>query len=80
MLAWTLRRPEQLQLKHLLSSSCAEDGGPSQPTAAALWEQSSECVNLMGWLLSKEQKSRQAGCAAETLAAAMLKQLGESGA
>jgi uncharacterized protein with PIN domain len=86
-LAWTLRRPEQLQIRHLLASSCAAadgpscaaDGGLSLPTAAALWEQSSDCVNLMGLLLNAEQKSRQAACAAETLAAAMLQQLEESG-
>jgi hypothetical protein len=75
-----LQHPEQLQLKEmLLLSSRAAECGPLPPSAAVLWEQSSECLTLMGSVLVEEQMSRQATCSAETLAAALLRQLEQSG-
>jgi hypothetical protein len=77
--AWTLQNPSQLQLEQLPIVSGEADNGKFLPTAARLWEQSSECLSLMGYLLVDEQMSRQATCKAETLAAAMLQQLEQSG-
>jgi hypothetical protein len=79
MLAWTLR-PEQLQLKEMvLFGSCATDNErPYSPSAADLWGLCNACLNLMGLLL-EEHVPRQATCKAETLAAAMLQQLEQSG-
>jgi hypothetical protein len=74
-----------LQLKEMLSGSGASDERAVLPfaaaaaAAAAVWEQSSECLVLMGSVLVEEQISRQANCKAETLAAAMLQQLEQSG-
>jgi hypothetical protein len=80
MLAWTLQRPEQLQLKHMvLFGSCEADSErPYSPSVADLWGLCSACLGLMGSLL-EERVPRQATCRAETLAAAMLQQLEQSG-
>jgi hypothetical protein len=71
-----LERPDLLQLEQLPREA---DEGTFSPTVARLWRNSSECLTLMGYLLVDEQISRQATCRAETLAAAMLQQLEQSG-
>jgi hypothetical protein len=79
ILAWTLQRPEHLQLTEMLTSAFKADEGLTPPTAADLWVQSSACVTLMGSSLVAERMSRHATCREETLAAAMLQQLEQSG-
>jgi hypothetical protein len=81
MLAWTLQRPEQLELKEMLINARTAIEGPyvCVPAAADLWDTSCKCLTLMGLSVVEEQMVRQASCRAETLAAAMLQQLDQSG-
>jgi hypothetical protein len=80
LLAWTLQQPELLQLGQL-QDNFAKGEELVTNTTSTLWLKSSECLVMLNLaLIAAESVPAAAGrCTEETLAAAMLQQLEQSG-
>jgi hypothetical protein len=77
---WLQQRPEQLQFEILQHAQDTNQPALLATTAASLWVRGCECLVVMDAALMTVVDTPQPGCCTAALAAALLRQLEQSGA